>query len=124
VGDARRKDRQAVSASRVPAFLWVAQRVTAAFLALFVLVHIATILYAVRGGLSASEILARTHANLAWPLFYALFVFAASIHGAIGLRTVAHEWLRWRGWTADLAMALIGLALLVLGMRAVVAIAA
>ena len=113
-----------MSASRVAAFLWVAQRVTAVFLAVFVLAHIVTIVYAVRGGLSAAEILARTHASLAWPLFYAAFVLAASIHGAIGLRTVAAEWLRWRGWTADLAMAFIALALLVLGLRAVVAVAA
>jgi fumarate reductase subunit C len=113
-----------MSASRVAAFLWVAQRVTAAFLAVFVLAHLVTLVYAVRGGLTAAEILARTHASLAWPLFYALFVVAASIHGAIGLRTVAAEWLRWRGWTADLAMAVIGVALLALGMRAVVAVAA
>lgn len=113
-----------MSASRVAAFLWVAQRVTAAFLAVFVLAHLVTIIYAVHGGLTASEILARTHASLAWPLFYALFVLAASIHGAIGLRTVAAEWLRWHGWTADFAMALVAVALLALGLRAVVAVVA
>ena len=110
--------------ARVEAFLWAAQRVTAVFLAFFVLVHLATIVYAVRGGLSAAQILARTHASLAWPFFYALFVLAASVHGAIGLRAIAGEWLAWRGRSADFAVALIGLALLWLGLRAVVAVSA
>ena len=109
---------------RAEAFLWVAQRVTAVFLAVFVLVHLATIVYAVRGGLTAAEILARTHASLAIPFFYALFVLAASIHGAIGLRTIAAEWLRWRGASADFAVSAVGIALLALGLRAVVAVAA
>ena len=110
--------------ARAELFLWAAQRVTAVFLAFFVLVHLATLVYAVRGGLSASEILARTHSSLAIPLFYALFVFTAAIHGAIGLRTIAAEWLRWRGASADVAVSLAGIALLALGLRAVVAVAA
>ena len=57
-------------------------------------VHLVTIIYAVRNGLSAAEILARTRGSLAWGTFYAVFVFAAAIHGAIGLRTIAAEWLR------------------------------
>ncbi|HSN21161.1 MAG TPA: hypothetical protein VLS49_10820 [Usitatibacter sp.] len=113
-----------MSAPRTEAFLWVAQRATAAFLAVFVLVHLATIVYAVRGGLTAAEILARTHASPAIPLFYGLFVLAASIHGAIGLRTIAGEWLAWRGRSADAAVALVGLGLLALGLRAVVAVTA
>jgi fumarate reductase subunit C len=108
--------------ARAEAFLWVAQRVTAAFLAVFVLVHLATIVYAVRGGLGAAEVLARTHASLAIPLFYALFVLAASIHGAIGLRNVAAEWLGWRGASANAAVSAVGLALLALGLRAVWAV--
>jgi fumarate reductase subunit C len=111
-------------AARAEAFLWAAQRVTAAFLAFFVLVHLVTIVYAVRGGLTATEILARTHSSLVWPLFYALFVLAASIHGAIGLRVVAAEWLGWRGWSANTAIAAIGLGLVALGLRAVLAVAA
>lgn len=113
-----------MSHPRAEAFLWVAQRVTAAFLAVFVLAHLATIVYAVRGGLTAAEILARTHSSLAIPLFYALFVFTAAIHGAIGLRTIAAEWLRWRGASADVAVSIAGIALLALGLRAVVAVAA
>ena len=113
-----------MNAARTETALWVAQRVTAALLAGFVLVHLATMIYAVRGGLSAAAMLARTHASLAWPAFYALFVLAAAVHGAIGLRTVAGEWLGWRGRAADLAVAAIGLSLAVLGLRAVWAVAA
>lgn len=102
--------------------LWVAQRVTAVILALCVAVHLATMIYAVRGGLSAAEILGRTRGNFAWGAFYAVFVFAAAIHGAIGLRNVAAEWLRWRGAGLELAVTLAGVALTILGLRAVVAV--
>jgi len=113
-----------VSAARTEAALWAAQRVTALLLAGFVLVHLATMIYAVRAGLSAQALLARTHSSAAWPAFYALFVLAAAIHGAIGLRTVAAEWLGWRGRGADAAAAAAGLALAVLGLRAVWAVTA
>ncbi len=104
--------------------LWAAQRFTAALLGLFVVAHLATIVYAVRGGLSASEILGRTRGN--WPLaaFYGLFVLAAAVHGAIGLRAVASEWLAFRGRAADWTMAAIAAALVALGMRAVFAVVA
>ena len=107
---------------RLEARLWWAQRVTAAFLAFFVAVHLATIIYAVRGGLTAAEVLARTHGNAAWGLFYTLFVFAAAIHGAIGLRTIAAEWLGWRGKSANASVALAALLLALLGLRAVAAV--
>jgi fumarate reductase subunit C len=113
-----------MTTARAELVLWAAQRVTAVFLAGFVLVHLVTIVYAVRGGLTAAAILARTHASIAWPAFYALFVLAAAVHGAIGLRTIAAEWLGWRGRGADLSIAAIGLALAVLGLRAVAAVAA
>ncbi|HEX3063731.1 MAG TPA: hypothetical protein VHP55_13690 [Usitatibacter sp.] len=107
---------------RLEARLWWAQRVTAAFLAFFVAVHLATIIYAVHAGLGAAEVLARTRGNVAWALFYSLFVLAASIHGAIGLRTIAAEWLRWRGAPANTAAASIAVALALLGLRAVAAV--
>ena len=102
--------------------LFVAQRATAIVLAFAVAVHLATILYAVRGGLTAAEILARTHGNLAFLLFYGVFVVAVAIHAPIGLRNVLREWTRWRGPTLDLALALFALLLLVLGLRAVFAV--
>lgn len=99
--------------------LWLAQRVSAALLALFVAVHLATIVHAVQGGLSAAEILGRTRGNEAWLAFYALFVVAAAVHAPIGLRTVLAEHLRWQGRTLDLAMLAFAGLLLVLGARAV-----
>ena len=48
---------------RSQTLLWVAQRASAALLALCVAVHLATMIYAVRGGLSAAEVLARTQGS-------------------------------------------------------------
>jgi fumarate reductase subunit C len=102
--------------------LFIAQRATAFVLAVAVAVHLATILYAVRGGLTAAEILARTHGNIGFALFYGLFVVAVAIHAPIGLRNVLREWAPWRGRSLDLALAAFSLALLALGLRAVFAV--
>jgi fumarate reductase subunit C len=102
--------------------LWVGQRVTAVVLALCVAVHLATMIYAVRGGLTAAEILGRTRGSLAWGTFYSVFVIAAAVHGAIGLRNIASEWLGWRGEGAELAITLAGAGFTVLGLRAVAAV--
>jgi len=102
--------------------LWLAQRVTAAVLAVCVFVHLATIIYAVQGGLTAAEILGRTRGNAAWLAFYSVFVVAAAIHAPIGLRPVLGEWLRWRGPSRELALGLFAMILLFLGMRAVLAV--
>ena len=109
--------------ARGEARLWLWQRVTAAFLAFFVLVHLATIIYAVRGGLSAAEILGRTRGSVTWGVFYAAFVFAAAVHGGIGLRTIAIEWLRLNRRAAGALAFSIALALVALGLRAVAAVA-
>ncbi|MEP6559412.1 MAG: succinate dehydrogenase, partial [Burkholderiales bacterium] len=55
---------------------WYWQRISAMVLAVCVLVHLAVIIYAVRGGLSAAEILGRTHGSWSFGLFYAVFVVA------------------------------------------------
>jgi fumarate reductase subunit C len=102
--------------------LWIAQRATAALLALCVVVHLATMMVAVRGGLTASDILGRTRGSVAWAAFYGVFVLAAAIHAPIGLRTVAGEWLQWRGRAADVFCMLAGVLLLVMGWRAVAAV--
>ena len=102
--------------------LWLAQRASAAVLALCVAVHLATMIMAVRGGLSATEILNRTRGSSAWAAFYAVFVLSVSIHVPIGLRTVAGEWLAWRGRAADLTCLAVGIALLVLGALAIAAV--
>ena len=102
--------------------LWVAQRVTAVVLAFCVLVHLATIIYAVRGGLTAAEILGRTSGNVAWFAFYTVFVLAIAVHVPIGLRAVLIEWAGWRSRGRDLALAGLSIYLLYFGMRAVTAV--
>ncbi len=77
--------------------LFMAQRLTALIMAPLVLVHIAVMIHAVQGGLSAAEILSRTKGSLGWTVFYGTFVLAASLHAAIGLRVIASE--TFAGWT-------------------------
>ncbi len=108
--------------ARAETRLWLAQRASAAVLALCVAVHLLTMIVAVRGGLTAAEMLGRTRGSMAWAAFYGLFVLAVSIHAPIGLRTVASEWLGWRGRAADLACMIVGVALLALGARAILAV--
>ncbi len=104
------------------ALLFLAQRATAVVLALAVAIHLGTILYAVRGGLTAADMLARTHGNFWILMFYGLFVVAVAIHAPIGLRNVMREWTLWRGRQLDIALALVALQLLGLGARAVLAV--
>ncbi len=108
--------------SRGEAGLWIAQRASAAVLAVCVLVHIAVMIYAVRGGLSAAEILGRTRGSAGWAVFYTLFVAAVAVHAPIGLRAVAVEWLGWRGRSLGIALHVFGLLLLAMGLRAVWAV--
>jgi fumarate reductase subunit C len=102
--------------------LWLAQRVTAMFLAVFVAVHLATIIYAVRGGLAAGDILERTRGSVAVAVFYGAFVLAAAVHGGIGLRTIFIEWLRLRAPAAGMAALIAAVAMVALGLRAVFAV--
>jgi fumarate reductase subunit C len=104
------------------AILFLVQRVSAMTLAFFVTVHLVTIIYAVRGGLTAGEVLARTRENHAFFAFYVLFVLAVSIHAPIGLRNILHEWTGWRGRSLDIVLAVFALVLLITGVRAAVAV--
>jgi fumarate reductase subunit C len=104
------------------ALLFLAQRATAFVLAFAVAVHLATILYAGHRGLTAADILARTHGNRWFLAFYGLFVLAVAIHAPIGLRNVVREWTRWRGGSLDFVLALFALLLLALGLRAALAV--
>jgi fumarate reductase subunit C len=108
--------------ARSESWLWIAQRASAAVLALCVVVHLATIIYAVQGGLSAAEILGRTRGNTAWLGFYSLFVLAVSVHAPIGLRSVLGEWLGWRGRTRDAALLVIAAFIFLMGLRAALAV--
>ena len=102
--------------------LWLAQRASAAVLALCVIVHLVTLIYAVRGGLTGAEILERTRGNTAWFAFYSLFVLAVTVHAPIGLRTVLGEWLGWRGRSRDTLLVAFAMLLAWLGMRAVLGV--
>ena len=110
--------------ARAQTLFWLAQRTSAAALALFVVVHLATMIVAVRGGLTAAEILGRTRGSVAWALFYGAFVLAVAIHAPIGLRTVIAEWRGGHHRAIDVAMAVFALLLLVVGARAVTAVTA
>lgn len=107
---------------RTQAGLWIAQRASAAVLAVCVVVHLCTIIYAVQGGLSAAEILERTRGNAGWFAFYSVFVLAVTVHVPVGLRSVCSEWLGWRGRSRDLALLLFAAFLAWAGMRAVLGV--
>jgi fumarate reductase subunit C len=99
--------------------LYIWQRATAAIMAPMILVHVAVIFYATRHGITAVDILARARASMGWGVFYALFVAAASIHAAIGIRNIVAEWSPLDDRAAGIAAFVFGLALLGLGLRAV-----
>ena len=107
---------------RAQTLLWVAQRASAAVLALCVVVHLVTMIYAVRGGLTAAEILARTPGSVAWLAFYSLFGLALVVHVPIGLRVVLSEWFGWRGPARDMALLLFAAVIAWAGMRAVLGV--
>lgn len=111
-GDAQH---QAVAQAR----RWAWQRLSAMVLAVCVVLHLAGMIWAVRGGLTAAEILSRTQGNAVFAAFYAVFVLACAVHVPIGLAAIAREWWGWppavAAWFARAVAAL----LLVLGLRAV-----
>jgi len=111
-----------MSAARRQALLWLAQRTTAAVLGICVVVHLATMIVAVRGGLTATDILGRTRGSVAWAAFYGVFVLAVSIHGPIGIRNIIAEMRGAHGRSIDAAMVVFGLLLLLVGGRAVIAV--
>jgi fumarate reductase subunit C len=95
---------------------WYWMRISSMVLAVCVLVHLATIVYAVRGGLSAAEILARTRGSVAFAGVYVVFVLACAIHVPVGLEAIVREWLgagpraaRAIAWVTALAIAVLGL---------------
>ena len=105
-------------AAKIEVWLWIAQRASAALLALCVLVHLFTIIYAVRHGLSGEAILGRTRGNAAGLTFYVVYVLAIAVHAPIGLRTLCQEWLGWRSASLNWFIAAIAVALFVFGLRA------
>lgn len=102
--------------------LYMLQRITALLMAPLVLGHLAVMIYAVQGGLSAAEILGRTQGSVAWFVFYGAFVIAVSIHAAIGLRVVVHETLGLKGPLLDAFTWATAAGLFGLGVRAVMSV--
>ncbi len=102
--------------------LFVLQRLTAMVLAPLVLVHLGLVLVAIRGGLTAGEILARTQGSVGWALFYGLFVVVVAIHAPIGVRNVLREWTGLARGPVDLLVLGFAALLLVVGLRAVWAV--
>lgn len=101
-------------------YLW--QRLTAALMLPLILIHLAVIFYATSKGLTAADILARTRASIAWASFYGVFVTAAAIHSMIGIRNILIEWSPLSKKGAGLLAIGLGVTLLILGVRAVVAV--
>jgi fumarate reductase subunit C len=102
--------------------LYVAQRLTAALMVPMLLLHLAMIFYATRNGLTAADILGRTRGSIAGALFYGAFVAAASVHAAIGVRTVLLEWTTLERRAAAATAIFLFTLLVVLGLRAVAAV--
>ncbi len=102
--------------------LYAWQRITAMMMVPFIALHVAVIFYATNHALTAADILARTRGSSSWAAFYGAFVVLASIHGAIGVRSVLADWTPFGDKTNDAVMWLFGVVLAVLGMRAVWAV--
>ena len=104
--------------------LFLLQRATAVLMAPLVLIHLAIIILAVRGGFDAAEILSRTRGSWVWGSFYSLFVIAAAVHAAIGLRVIGFETMGGSKRLWDMATIAIAILLALLGLRAVLAVVA
>ena len=113
-----------MSEARTQALLWYWQRLSAMVLALCVVVHLAGVIYVVRGGLTAAEVLGRTRGNWAFGAFYAVFVVACAIHAPIGVANIVAEARGGRGSSPWVIASLLALAILVMGLRAVYAVVA
>jgi len=111
-----------MSDARAETRLWLAQRISAAVLAVCVVVHLATMVAAVQGGLTTAEIVGRVGGNVGWLSFYGLFILAAAVHAPIGIRSVLSEMTQMSKERAGLLAGIFGLFLAVLGFRAVLGI--
>lgn len=100
--------------------LWVWQRASAAVLGLCVIVHLILIIIAVQGGLSAGEIISRVSGNVAWLMFYSVFVIAVAVHAPIGVRTILNEMTGLKTSQTYLVMVVLCLVILSMGFRTVV----
>lgn len=101
--------------------LWYAQRISAMVLGLCVAIHLGFMFYAIRGGLTAGEILGRTQGNWFFAIFYEVFVLACFVHAPIGFANILKENFPRSGFAATLPWILACLILL-LGTTAVLGV--
>ncbi|MBU3620672.1 succinate dehydrogenase [Polynucleobacter sp. CS-Odin-A6] len=101
--------------------LWYAQRISAMVLGICVSIHLVIIFYAIRGGLTAEEILGRTQGNIAFALFYEIFVLACFVHAPIGLANILEENLS-KGFISKSLSLILAALILVLGSTAVIGV--
>ena len=110
-----------MSAGVLQAKLWYAQRISAMVLGLCVAIHLLIIFYAIRGGLSAQEILGRTQGNVLFAIFYEVFVIACFVHAPIGVANILQETFPKIGIARPLSW-IFALLILVLGTTAVIGV--
>jgi fumarate reductase subunit C len=101
--------------------LWYAQRISAMVLGICVAVHLVIIFYAIRGGLSAQEILGRTQGNVLFAFFYEIFVLACFVHAPIGMVNILQEIFPKSGVAKPIAW-ILALLILILGTTAVIGV--
>ncbi|MBU3561867.1 succinate dehydrogenase [Polynucleobacter hallstattensis] len=110
-----------MSQAVLQAKLWYAQRISAMVLGLCVSIHLVIIFYAIRGGLTAEEILGRTQGNIAFAIFYEIFVLACFVHAPIGLANILEETFS-KGLISKTVSSLLAVLILILGTTAVIGV--
>jgi len=110
-----------MSQAVLQAKLWYAQRISAMVLGLCVSIHLIIIFYAIRGGLSAEEILGRTQGNIAFAIFYEIFVLACFVHAPIGLANILEETF-CKGFISNALSWILAALIIVLGTTAVIGV--
>ena len=110
-----------MSTGVLQAKLWYAQRISAMVLGICVAIHLLLIFYAIRGGLSAQEILGRTQGTVLFAIFYEVFVIACFVHAPIGVANILQEIFPKSGLAGPLSWVL-ALLILILGTTAVVGV--
>jgi len=112
---------QVMSQAVMQAKLWYAQRISAMVLGLCVSIHLVIIFYAIRGGLTAEEILGRTQGNITFAIFYEIFVLACFVHAPIGLANILEETFS-KGFISKVLSSALAVLILVLGTTAVIGV--
>ena len=112
---------QAMNPAVLQAKLWYAQRISAMVLGICVAVHLVIIFYAIRGGVTAQEILGRTQGNMLFAIFYEIFVLACFVHAPIGISNILQETFPKSGLARPLSW-ILALLILILGTTAVVGV--